>query len=269
MNRPLRSPSPILAICAAAFMTAASGQSARAQVSTNIEALPEAPPAKKNAASPSTQALHPRHTSSSAAQPDAKSQTKQAPIPAQPHATASQRVGAPPDVPPHPPAPVVIPPPAVAVATHPPVPAAPVTAVATAKNTLTMHPDGLQLTFDPDSADLNPDTLSKLKDIGAEYARNPGLRLTLLAYANGNPDDLSTPRRVALARALAVRSVLINAGVATTRIYPRAIGLPPSSDQAPRDRLDISAQGAVPANANQAQFGVAPQTSTPAPKAAP
>lgn len=228
-------------------------QTVRAQVTTNTDALPEAPAAAPAKSAPS-RAVHGTTASH--------------------HSSASQRVGAPPDVPPVPPAPVVIPPPAVTVPTHPPVPPTAVKPVANAESGTTTRPNGLQITFAPQSADMNPETLSAIQTEGKTLASQPTLRVTLLSYASGSGEDKSTPRRTALARALAVRSILINAGVATTRIYPRAIGLLPKDDSGPADRLDLVAEGIVPADPTQASFGTpaAKPASPPVPtkkKAAP
>ncbi|GAJ30244.1 hypothetical protein Amme_113_016 [Acidomonas methanolica NBRC 104435] len=167
----------------------------------------------------------------------------------------------PPDVPPQPPAPVVIPPPAVAVQTYPPVPPTPVKPVAGAPGSAETEPDGMRLTFGSGSANLNPASLDALTALAKTLATEPTRRISLLAYAAGSEDDRSTSRRVALARALTVRAVLVNEGVATTRIYPRAIGLPPHGDASTPDRLDLIASGTVPAGPEQAQFGAVPPSS--------
>ncbi|MCQ9156442.1 OmpA family protein [Acidomonas methanolica] len=239
---------PALLLAAPSAFTAG----AYAQVSTNIDALPAAPasPPAAQAAAPSRRAP----ASSAATSHAAASHTAS-------RKTATASATTPPDVSPRPPAPVVIPPPAVAVQTYPPVPATPVKPVADAPGSAETEPDGMRLTFGSGSANLNPASLDALTALAKTLAAEPTRRISLLAYAAGSDDDRSTSRRVALARALTVRAVLVNEGVATTRIYPRAIGLPPHGDASTPDRLDLIASGTVPAGPEQAQFGAVPPSS--------
>jgi hypothetical protein len=62
---------------------------------------------------------------------------------------------------------------------------------------------------------------------------------TLDAHAPGSPEDQSTPRRLSLARGLAVRSILINAGIPSTRIYVHALGTIRLGKTEP-DRVDVT-----------------------------
>ncbi|MCT6839082.1 MAG: hypothetical protein M3036_15670, partial [Bifidobacteriales bacterium] len=55
------------------------------------------------------------------------------------------------------------------------------------------------------------------------------------------------PRRLALSRALAIRGLLVQNGIATTRIYPIAHGRPDATDTAPTERLDILPESNPPA----------------------
>ncbi|GBR50218.1 hypothetical protein AA106555_0129 [Neokomagataea thailandica NBRC 106555] len=93
--------------------------------------------------------------------------------------------------------------------------------------------------FDNNSADLNAQTLSEVAAFADRQKNTPEKRILLLSYATLPGDDISMPRRIALARALAIRSILVSHGVASTRIYPRALGRPDQTDTAPADRLDI------------------------------
>jgi len=85
----------------------------------------------------------------------------------------------------------------------------------------------------------------------------------VVAYAAGTPEDPSTARRLSLARALAVRSALIADGIASARIYVRALGAV-AGDSEP-DRVDLAVLGgnapsAVPASApGQGQAGAKSQ----------
>ncbi|MFT8489831.1 MAG: hypothetical protein ABF672_04735, partial [Gluconobacter oxydans] len=145
-----------------------------------------------------------------------------------------------PGVPPAPPPPVGLPPPFVPVQIHPPGPPAEVTAVADAASHTAPLPDGgMRVLFPSGSEALNADSLKALQDYGTELSHHPEQRVVLMAYAALPGDDVSMPRRIALARALAVRSIFIHAGVATTRLYPRALGRPDAGDTAPADRLDV------------------------------
>ncbi len=86
-------------------------------------------------------------------------------------------------------------------------------------------PGGVRVTFGAGSADLNPATEAALRALRAD-GRSPAAPSNVYAYAAGVPDDPSTPRRLSLSRALAVRAVLISEGIASTRIYVRALGAP-------------------------------------------
>jgi hypothetical protein len=63
--------------------------------------------------------------------------------------------------------------------------------------------------------------------------------ISVTAWAAGNNDDPSTPRRVSLDRALAARAVLINAGVISERIHAVAKGFA-DPGAGPIDRVDIA-----------------------------
>ena len=66
-------------------------------------------------------------------------------------------------------------------------------------------------------------------------------------YAPGMPEDPSTPRRLSLSRVLTVRSLLIAQGIASSRIYPKALGASaPDLAQGPADRADLVATAAGP-----------------------
>lgn len=252
---------------------------ALAQVTSNDDAIPAAPAQKPAVArAPSkpaeSKAVKSRHDSSHAA-PAGKTTSGNHPAsapgasassgngaPSGAHLPAAQRVGAPPDVPAQPPRPVVIPPPGVTVPTHPPVQPDDIKADPDAKGASRGVASGLRLTFDPGSSGMTQAMIDAVRAEAKQLAGKPGLRVTLWSSASGTTEDLSTPRRISLARALAVRSILIREGVATTRIYPRATGLAQPGTE-PADRLDIIAEGAVPAPISEAQFGTASRTPTP------
>src|ERR1019366_6816770 len=115
-------------------------------------------------------------------------------------------------------------PPAVGGPVRPAPPPMPAAVVANAPGSATAIPDGLRVTFGTDRTDLNPATDSALRALVHDAATTPGASttFTVTAFAAGTPEDPSTPRRLSLARALAVRSVLINEGIASIRIYVKA-----------------------------------------------
>jgi outer membrane protein OmpA-like peptidoglycan-associated protein len=159
---------------------------------------------------------------------------------------------------PAPPPAAVLPPPVVAPQPRPaPVQLAPV--VPDAVGQATQIPGGLRVTFGPGKADLNPQTDAALLAFAHTIAADPSATVNVYAYAAGTPDDPSTPRRLSLSRALAARAVLINQGIASARIYPRALGATPSDG--PPDRVDVTQVGIAPP--------VTPPNPSPPPPTAP
>ncbi|MBV1830535.1 hypothetical protein KUA08_07935, partial [Komagataeibacter melomenusus] len=105
---------------------------------------------------------------------------------------------------------------------------------------------GTRLHFATQSADMNPRMMTALQTFATLMQKLPDQHINIVAYGEGRPDDPSTPRRVALSRGLAARSVLIHAGVAPTRIYVRAVGLPDENAQgAGADCVDVTRSGVV------------------------
>ncbi len=111
--------------------------------------------------------------------------------------------------------------------------------LADAPGTVTAIPDGTRITFGPQRSDLNPATNAAIGDLAH---KSPDGIFNVLAYAAGNSDDPSTPRRLSLSRALNARSILIAAGIPSTHIYVRALGPNNTSAQPdiPPDRVDIT-----------------------------
>lgn len=133
-----------------------------------------------------------------------------------------------------PPRPVLPPPIVVPVRTERPPP--PATVVNDAPGTARPIPSGVEITFGPGKAVLNPATHAALQTLLAH--RTPQSTFTVRAYAAGQPSDPSIARRLSLARALAVRSVLIHGGIASPRITVLALG-DATGDETP-DRADIT-----------------------------
>ncbi|MEN3168272.1 hypothetical protein [Gluconobacter sp. OJB] len=236
MNRPILS-----SLSLAAFVACLSLSAAQAQVTSNLDDLPQASPApaaKKPAAAQRTAHTSAAHGSKKPA--PQKSAATSTPAPTTTPVKSAPAHATVPGVPPAPPPPVVLPPPFVPVQLHPPVPPTDVTAVADAASHTESLPDGgMRVLFASGSEALNADSLKALQAYGTELSHHPEERVVLIAHATLPGDDVSMPRRIALARALAVRSIFIHAGVATTRLYPRALGRPDAGDSAPADRLDV------------------------------
>ena len=130
-----------------------------------------------------------------------------------------------------------IPPPPAATEAPPPPPVS-VTAATRAEPTQA----GLRVTFDAAATDLSPASLSAIKAFTAATPNADTVSFNVLAYAAGKTDDPSVARRLSLSRALAVRSALIAEGIASTRIYVRALGSQTAGG--PPDRVDVSLLGA-------------------------
>lgn len=146
------------------------------------------------------------------------------------------------------PAPIVVP-------TRPVEPPPPPTVSASAEGAVAPIADGLRVTFGAGSADLNPETEAALETLAKSTHPPDEATFSVTAYAAGTPDDPSTARRLSLSRALAVRSVLIHAGVASPRIYVRALGASVPSPGVSPDRVDVAVtvtQVAVPPSGQSA-----------------
>jgi len=141
-------------------------------------------------------------------------------------------------IPPAPPPAPVLPPPLVVPTRPPPPPPPPAIVAPSAPGEASPRKDGLRLTFGPGAATLNPATEAAVRQLVHTAGAPDATTYTVTAYAAETPDDTSAPRRLSLSRALAVRSILITEGVASVRIYVKALGPPPAGDT-PADRVDI------------------------------
>jgi len=77
----------------------------------------------------------------------------------------------------------------------------------------------------------------ELDALAQKMTTDENMRLQLLAYASGTPEEASRARRMSLSRALAVRSYLIKQGVRSTRMDVRALGN--NVQGSPADRVDV------------------------------
>ena len=233
---------------------------ATAQVTMNPGALdllpaPHQAPARQPPASQPKPASRPS-SSQKPATPSVPADA--APAPARPPSTAPvPATTAKPVVPVVPPAIAALPPPAPVPPPRPqPAPVVPM--AADAPGAASMLPGGVRVTFGADRQDLNPVTEAALREIARTLKANDQATVNVYAYAAGTPDDLSTARRLSLARALAARAVLVNEGIASTRIYPRALGS--TGGDAGPDRVDVViGTPGPPAPATAAQSGQAVQ----------
>lgn len=231
---------------------------ALAQATVDPKALDTlSPPA--TATPPQTPAHKPatKHPPAKTATKDAPAQAAPAPA-APPHQDVTVRPipGGPatssmPTVPKAPPPPIVLPPP-LAVPTRPVQPPPPAPVVANAPGDVILLANGLRLTFGAGRAELNPAAEAALKELvhgsPGQPPPSPATTYTVTTYAAGTEEDPSTPRRLSLSRALAVRSVLMNQGVPSIQIYVRALG--PNADgfaDGPADRADLTVAVPKPA----------------------
>jgi outer membrane protein OmpA-like peptidoglycan-associated protein len=101
---------------------------------------------------------------------------------------------------------------------------------------------GLRLTFAPGQSYLSPESAESIKQLANAAASGDATTFNVSAYAPGKPDDPSTARRMSLSRAMAVRSALVADGVASARIFVRALG--EQHGDGPPDRVDVNVMGA-------------------------
>lgn len=95
----------------------------------------------------------------------------------------------------------------------------------------------LSLPFEAQGQALSGDAESQLASL-AQRLRGSQERIQVNAYASG--DNASSAKRLALSRALTVRSYLTEKGIASTRIDVRAVG---PAETGPKDRVDIQPAG--------------------------
>ena len=115
---------------------------------------------------------------------------------------------------------------------------------------------GLRITFGPGREELNPSTEAALRRLARQVKGHEQDTISISAFAAGAPEDPSTARRLSLGRALAARAVLIDDGIASNRIYPRALGAAPDSAAEP-DRVDVIVNAAPDAASPAASPGPA------------
>jgi outer membrane protein OmpA-like peptidoglycan-associated protein len=81
-----------------------------------------------------------------------------------------------------------------------------------------------QVVFAPNVTDLPDQAKAALDGVIRTMKADDQVRVQLVAYASGLPDQASQARRISLSRAIGVRSYLIEQGVKSARIDVRALG---------------------------------------------
>lgn len=102
-------------------------------------------------------------------------------------------------------------------------------------------PRPLTVLFPPDASTLAPADAAAIAKLAKSTPESDATSFTVLAYAAGSPQNPSAPRRLSLARALAVRAALQAGGVPAGRIYLRAMGA--AAGAGPADRAEIRVSG--------------------------
>ncbi|WP_380066213.1 hypothetical protein [Dankookia sp. GCM10030260] len=94
------------------------------------------------------------------------------------------------------------------------------------------RPDGAwRLRFAQGAEAAPPAADAALAELGRRLAAGPDGRVVVLAQASG-PADVSTARRVSLARGLAVKEALVAGGLPPTRVDIRPLGRTPEAADA-------------------------------------
>jgi len=82
----------------------------------------------------------------------------------------------------------------------------------------------MTIAFAAGVADLDVGGQGSVKDLAQRLSADKSIRVQLMAYATDPEKNTSKARRLALDRAIAIRNMLIDAGVERTRIEVRALG---------------------------------------------
>lgn len=93
------------------------------------------------------------------------------------------------------------------------------------------------VSFENGGSAVPAESLDNVKNVSAKLSSDPTLRVQLLSYATDPEKNVSRARRLSLERAVAVRKVLIDNGLDSTRIEVRALGEQNTGGQP--NRVDI------------------------------
>ncbi len=99
------------------------------------------------------------------------------------------------------------------------------------------EPDVYTISFAVGASSVPGDANTNLRTLAARMAKDPALRVELIAYASDPQKSVSRSRRLSTERGVNVRRELLAAGVESTRINLRALG-EQSGGGAP-DRVDV------------------------------
>lgn len=99
--------------------------------------------------------------------------------------------------------------------------------------------NGVRVVFKNGDAQLSAPAIARLQALGQHEAAASGGQITIMAFALGHPEDPSTPRRLALSRALAIRAVLLHENLPSSRVLVQAMG-PQGDSSLPADRADVT-----------------------------
>ena len=97
-----------------------------------------------------------------------------------------------------------------------------------------------QVMFAPNVTDMPDQAKATLSNVVKAMQADEQIRIQLVAYASGPPDQASQARRVSLSRAIGVRAYLIEQGIKSARIDVRALGNR-TDIGGPPDRVDVVA----------------------------
>ncbi len=97
--------------------------------------------------------------------------------------------------------------------------------------------DRLRIEYSGDAVNLPKEARDRLVALAGNLLEDESLRAQVKAYASGSSGSASAARRLSLSRALAVRALLIEEGVRSTRIDVRALGN--RSEDGPPERVDV------------------------------
>jgi outer membrane protein OmpA-like peptidoglycan-associated protein len=95
----------------------------------------------------------------------------------------------------------------------------------------------LRIPYDRGSRDIPDAAKGKIDALIEKLHGEPSLRLQVLAYADGDSDEVTRARGLSLSRALAMRGYLVEHGIDMMRMDVRALGN--TAQEEPADRVDL------------------------------
>jgi outer membrane protein OmpA-like peptidoglycan-associated protein len=95
----------------------------------------------------------------------------------------------------------------------------------------------LRIPYDRGTRGIPEAAMGKIDALIEKLHGEPSMRLQVLAYAEGDSDEVTRSRGLSLSRALAMRSYLVEHGIDMTRMDVRALGN--TAQEEPADRVDL------------------------------